>query len=106
METGQEARHDVIRRIQDVSSGQYLDMSADAPTFDLPEGMDPDALVAFLDVGEKRLYFSRRGAGEGFAEKPEVTRLDHRRHDERCLVTTGQSDENGRRIYWVCRIER
>lgn len=106
METGQERGFDVIRRVQDLTSGQYLDLSADAPTFDVPAEIDPDAQVAYLSVPEQRLYFSRADGGEDFVQSPELKRLDLRQHDERCLVTTGNADERGRRIYWLCRVER
>lgn len=106
METGREQHGEVVRRILDVSSGQYLDMAADAPTFGLPEELDPDAGVAFLDTLSRRLYFGGRDGKEAFVREPELVRLDRRRHGELCLVTTGQSDEQGRRVYWVCRVER
>jgi hypothetical protein len=104
METGQGL--DLIRRVQDLTSGQYLDLSADAPTFDVPQSMDPDAQVAFLSAPEQRLYFAREDGCEDFVQSPELSRLDRRQHDEQCLVTTGNSDERGRRVYWLCRVER
>ena len=106
METGQEKGFDLIRRVQDLTSGQYLDFSSDAPSFDVPEDSDPDAEVAYLNVNEQRLYFTRSDGCEDFVQNPEMKRLDQRHHDERCLVTTGNSDERGRRVYWLCRVER
>jgi hypothetical protein len=99
-------RYDLVRRVEDLSSGQYLDMSADAPSFDVPEGMDPQSQLCFLDVALQRLYFPLGDDTLDFVQDPELRRVSQRRHDERCLVTTGQSDEQGRRIYWLCRIER
>lgn len=106
METGQENRLDLMRRVQDLTSGQYLDLSADAPTFDLPQSMDPDAQMAFLSVAEQRLYFSRKDGCEDFVQGPELKRLDQRQHDARCLVTLGNADERGRRVYFLVRVER
>ena len=98
---------DLVRRVQDLTSCQYLDMSSDAPSFDVPDGIDPDAQMAFLDTARRRLVFARSGeAGDDFVQDPELKRLSQRRHDERCLVTSGRTDGQGRKIYWLCRVER
>ncbi|MBS2032754.1 MAG: hypothetical protein JST54_33080 [Deltaproteobacteria bacterium] len=98
--------HQLVRRVEDLSSSQFLDMLAAAPTFDVPERMAADELLAFLDTGQRRLYFLGADGREDFVQEPELKRLDVRQHDERCLVTTGQHNDDGRCIYWLCRIER
>ena len=106
MQPGEHGSVHAVRRIEDVSSGQYLDLGADAPTFDIPGWMAPDSLLAFLDAAHGRLFFFRADGIEDWVDQPEVKRLHQRRQGERCLVTTGRTDEQGRRVFWICRVER
>jgi len=106
-EVGDDApNHELVRRVEDLSSSQFLDMLASTPTFDVPERMAGDTLLAFLDTRWRRLSFDAIDGREDYVQEPELKRLDVRQHDERCLITTGQLDESGRCIYWLCRIER
>jgi len=98
--------HELVRRVEDLSSGQFLDVLCAAPTFDVPERMGDEALLAYLDTAVRRLEFAGPDGAVDYVQEPELKRLDARHHDERCLVTSGQQDDRGRCIYWLCRVER